>query len=332
MKVFMTGATGFIGRNLAEKLVKENHELTIMLRDPAKGKEFEQKGINVLYGSLSDREILKTAMAGCEWVFHLAAYTRPVSKEPGLPYRINVEGTINVLEAASEQSVNKVIITSTAGTLGYSGNGEIIDETVNRVTGYHTEYEKTKSLAEKAAFEYNSSVMEVIIVNPTRVFGPGRMSLSNSVTRIINMYGKGLWRILPGNGEAIANYVFIEDVVNGHLLAAMNGKGGERYILGGENVSYRDFFDILGNIYGKNRKLIALNESFLKGIVRIAGLWSWLSGTPPFITGAWVDKYLQTSAISSRKATESLGYSITPFREGTEQTVKWLQSQKKSHD
>ncbi|HKK42555.1 MAG TPA: NAD-dependent epimerase/dehydratase family protein [Bacteroidales bacterium] len=326
MKVFITGATGFIGRNLAEKLAGENHNVTVMVRDQVLGKEFEKAGFSVVYGSLSDKAVLKSGMTGCDWVFHLAAYTRPASKDKQLPYTINVEGTVNVLEAASERSLGKVIITSTAGTLGCSVDGERIDETTRHIQEYHTYYEKTKALAEETAFKYNSSSMEVVVVNPTRVFGPGKMSLSNSVTRIISMYGKGLWRILPGNGSAIANYVFIDDVVNGHLLAAMYGKGGERYILGGENLSYCDFFDILGSVYNKKRRLIALNESFLKGIVKMAGLWSRVSGSPAFITDAWVDKYLQTSAISSEKAVALLGYRITPFREGAEKTVQWLKS------
>ena len=331
MKIFMTGATGFIGRNLAEKMANEKHQLVVMLRDRSRGAEFEQLGIRVIYGDLSDREVLKSGMAGCDWVFHLAAYTRPVSKDPMLPYMVNVEGTTNVLESAREQSVKKVIITSTAGTLGYSVDGSLIDEKSDMVSGYHTEYERTKALAEKTALEYNFDRMEVVVVNPTRVYGPGRASISNSVTRIIRMYGKGLWRILPGNGEAIGNYVFIDDVVEGHILAAMHGKGGERYILGGENISYSDFFDILGEIYSRKRKLIAFKEQFLIRIVKIAGIWSKVSRSPAFITNGWVDKFLQTSRISSEKAKEFLGYTITPFREGAEKTVIWLKSDKRSH-
>ncbi len=328
MKIFMTGATGFIGRNLALRLVTENHQLMVLLRDRSKGSEFMQMGAGVAYGSLSDKDILCDAMNECDIVFHLAAYTKPASKDPLLPYRINVEGTINVLEAAREKSVRKVIITSTAGTLGYSEDGKVIDEKVNTDTDYHTEYERTKAEAENMAIKYNSDSMEVVVLNPTRVFGPGKISLSNSVTRIISLYGKGLWRILPGNGDTVANYVYIEDVVNGHILAAVKGTGGERYILGGENISYREFFNVLGDIYKRKRKLVTLNESVLKWIVKMAGMWSRISGRPVFITNAWVDKYLQNSVISSRKASDILGYKITPFHEGAEKTVQWLKSQR----
>jgi nucleoside-diphosphate-sugar epimerase len=207
----------------------------------------------------------------------------------------------------------------------------MIDENSEIVSGYYTEYERTKSIAEKMAIEFNSDDMEVVVVNPTRVYGPGRISLSNSVTRIIMLYAKGLWRILPGDGEAIGNYVFVDDVVSGHILAASYGRGGERYILGGENMSYNDLFNILGDICKRKRKLIRLKEPFLKGVVRTAAIWSKISGSPAFITNEWVDKYLQTSLISSKKAEELLGYRITPFRIGAEKTIKWLKSEMKYH-
>ncbi len=204
-----------------------------------------------------------------------------------------------------------------------------VDETMNRTPVYHTEYERTKAIAEKEAAEYNSDNLEVIILNPTRVYGPGKPSISNSVTRIISLYGKGLWRIIPGDGESIGNYVFIDDVVNGHILAAHYGKGGERYILGGENITYREFFNTLGDLYGKRRKLIRLNGSSLKGIARIARAWSGITGTPSFISNDWMDKFIQNWIVSCNKAIEYLHYNITPLRDGVEKTLLWLQSGKK---
>jgi nucleoside-diphosphate-sugar epimerase len=329
MKIFLTGASGFIGSKLAKRLAEDNHQLTILLRDPSKAEEFAVAGIKIIYGDILNKEALRKGMQNCDWVFHLAAYTRPASKDPDLPYRINVSGTLNILDSARENSVKKVIITSTAGTLGYSLDGTPVNETMNRPLQYHTEYERTKAIAEKKAAEYNSDKLEVIILNPTRVYGPGKLSLSNSVTRIISLYGKGLWRIIPGDGESIGNYVFIDDVVNGHILAAQYGKGGERYILGGENITYREFFNTLGDLYGKRRKLIRLKGSSLKRIVRLAGAWSGITGTPAFISNDWVDKFLQNWIVSSKKAIETLQYRVTPFRDGVEKTLLWLQSAKK---
>jgi len=329
MKIFMTGASGFIGSNLAARLARENHQVTILLRDPLKAEEYLSMGLKIIYGDLSNKEKLKSGMENCDWVFHLAGYTKPVSKDPQLPYVTNVTGTINVIEAAREQSVKKVIVTSTAGTLGYSLNGIPVDETVTISPRYNTEYERTKAFSEKAALDYNSDDLEVVAVNPTRVYGPGKITLSNSVTRIIILYGKGLWRIIPGSGEAIGNYVFIDDVVKGLILAAMHGKGGERYILGGENISYNDFFDTLGDLYNRKRKLVRLIEPSLKRIVKMAGIYSRIMNKPAVISEEWIDKYLRNWIVSSDKAKTQLNYEITPFREGAGKTISWIRSNKK---
>ena len=326
MKIFITGASGFVGSQLALTLAVDNNDVRVMLRDPSLAAVYTGNGISVMIGDLSDSEKLLTGMAGCDWVFHLAAYTKPSAKDPGLPYRTNVTGTLNVLDAARAQSVKKVIITSSAGTLGYSRNGLPVTEDSNNNPVYHTEYERTKAFSEIKSGEYNSDEMDVVIVNPSRIYGPGKMTLSNSVTRIIELYGRGVWRIIPGDGEASGNYVFIDDIISGLILAAMYGKGGERYILGGENLSYLEFFNILGDVFGKRRKLLMMKEPSLQRIVRIAGIYSSLTGKPPFISSEWLDKYLQNWILSSNKAQSQLNYKITPFREGAEKTVCWLKS------
>jgi nucleoside-diphosphate-sugar epimerase len=329
MRVFMTGASGFIGSKLAFRLAEENHRLTVLMRDPSKAEEFASAGMTVIYGDLSDRAKLKAAMKDCDWVFHLAAFTRPVSSDPGLPHKINVEGTRNVLEAAKEQSVKKVIITSTAGTMGHSPDGQPVDETVRSDPEHNTEYERTKAFSEKLALDYSTYNLEIVVVNPTRVYGPGKMTVSNSLTKIIRLYGRGLWRIIPGDGESTGNYVFIDDVVRGHMLAAVHGSGGERYILGGENIKYNDLFNILGDLYGRKRTLFKIKEPSLKRIVKTVGLYSKLTGTPAVISSEWIDKYLRNWIVSSNKAETFLNYKITPFREGAAKTIQWLRSNNK---
>ena len=326
MKIFITGASGFIGSQLAMALAGENHQVRALLRDPAKGADLRAKGISVVTGDLSGMEKLKAGISGCEWVFHLAAYTKPVSKDPGLPYLTNVTGTINMLEACRDQNVKRLIITSSAGTLGCSADGRPVTEETNNQQLYSTEYERTKAASEMEALKYNSETMSVIVVNPSRVYGPGKLTMSNSVTRIIKLYGKGIWRIMPGSGDATGNYVYINDVVSGITLAALNGKGGERYILGGENLTYREFFDILGEVYGRKRKLVTVRETFLKRLAGMSGFISALAGSQPFISDEWIDKYLRNYILSSQKAQSELNYKITPFREGAEKTVRWLRS------
>jgi farnesol dehydrogenase len=331
MKTFVTGASGFIGSNLVRKLKEEGHDISVLVRDPQKAGDFAQQGIKVIQGDIFDNEKMKRGMEGCEWVFHLAAYAKPTSKDSTLPFRTNVTGTSNVLAAAKEAGVKKVVVTSTAGTMGFSMDGNPVDEQTGRISSYHTEYERTKAIMEQIARECTCESTSIVIVNPSRVFGPGRISISNSVTRIIKLYGIGLWRIIPGDGTSVGNYTFIEDVVNGHIRAAEAGRGGERYILGGENLSFNEFFDIIGKVYGTKRRMFALKTSRLKQIAGISAAVGDLFGKPPLISDNWIEKYLRNWILSSNKAITELNYSITPFEEGVDKTVRWLKKEKGRH-
>lgn len=326
MKVFITGASGYIGTHLTRRLSHEGHFVTILVRNVNAAREFAENNVTIINGDIFDKEKLKSGMDGCDWVFHLAAYAKPTSVDKTLPYRTNVEGTKNVLEAASAAGAKKVVFTSTGGTMGFSIDGRAVDEETNKNPEYHTEYEKTKSQAEKLAISSSTPATKVTIVNPTRVFGPGKLSKSNSITRIMKLYVMGLWRIIPGDGTAIGNYSFIEDVVSGHILAAQYGRGGERYILGGENVSFSRLFEELGRAYGSNRKMIKISAGNLKKVANLTGTVGSVFGKPALISGNWIDKYLQNWILSSCKAENDLSYKITPFREAIDTTVRWIES------
>lgn len=324
MRIFITGGTGFIGGRLTEKLVSQEHEIIILSGDPTRAVVPDK--VTFIKGDLFDKEALKKGMSGCDWVFHMAAFTKPWSKDPMISFRTNVTGTINVIEAAIECKIKKVVITSTGGTMGYSKDGRPVGESTNPDPEYHTLYEKTKAEAEKIAVSYTSKGTDIIIVNPTRVYGPGRLSKSNSLTRIVKLYISGMWRIMPGNGESIGNYVFIDDVVEGHILAARFGRNGGRYILGGENLSFGQLFMIIGNETGKERRVFTLSFITLKRIIKLTSLYSKITGMPPFITQDWLDKYMNDWIMSSDKAVKELGYKITPFSEGIAETVKWFKT------
>lgn len=328
MKVFITGGTGFVGSRLTEKLLSLGHEVVILIRDPAKAIYSDDGKVTYVVGDLFEKKTLEQGMKGCEWVFHLAAYTKPWSEDPELPRRINVEGTVNVIEAAISNDVKRVIITSTAGTMGYSIHGQIVDERTNSQQNLKTVYEKSKAVAEMAVLKYINTKTEIIVTNPSRIYGPGKLSKSNSLTKIIKWYVSGFWRILPDSGNSIGNYVYIDDVVNGHILAALHGKNGERYILGGENLSFRDFFNKVGEASGRKRKLVSISFRTAGFLIKAAMLFSKVTGIAPVITQDWIDKYSNDAILSSEKAITELGYCITPFKEGISETIKWLRIKK----
>jgi nucleoside-diphosphate-sugar epimerase len=326
MKVFITGGTGFIGNRLADRLISENHDVVMLIRDKGKAANFTNGKVTFTEGNLLDVDSLKRGMKGCDWVFHMAAFTKPWSKDPSMAYNTNVTGTINIFEAALECKVGKVVFTSTGGTMSYSRDGNPVGESTNTDPDYHTVYEMTKAEAERIAVAYCQKGLYVVIVNPTRVYGPGKLSKSNSMTKIIKLYISGLWRIIPGNGKSVGNYVYIDDVVEGHILAARSGRSGERYILGGENLTFRELFGIIGEAAGKKRRVFPISLTFIKIFIRLGTLITKVTGMPPLITRDWLDKYMNDWIMSSNKAIEEINYKITPFTEGVTETITWLKS------
>ncbi|HQU60391.1 MAG TPA: NAD-dependent epimerase/dehydratase family protein, partial [Saprospiraceae bacterium] len=320
-KIFVTGATGFIGRELTKRLSEEGHQVTALYRSVVKANALSQDNIRLLKGNLLDETTLHTAMQDCDEVYHLAAFAAMWSSDPRIFDKLNFEATRRLLEIAREKGVKKVVVTSTAGVIGPSIEKEVTEDTERNVD-FFSDYERTKWQSEEFIRQWDSGPMQVAIVNPTRVFGPGLLSISNGVTRMIDLYLRGRFRILPGKGHRIGNYAYIEDVVDGHLLAMEKGRHRERYLLGGNNVSYSNFFETLGQVGGRKYRQIRLPP---QAILLLSKFMLWRAnqfGVPPLITPQWVDRFNNYDwAVSSQKAKNELGYQITPFKQALESTV-----------
>ncbi|HKI89569.1 MAG TPA: NAD-dependent epimerase/dehydratase family protein [Draconibacterium sp.] len=326
MKCFITGATGFIGNNLAKKIQTEGNEIHILARSQNAEKLFIKKKVTVFKGDLQNTEMIDKAMKGCDVVFHLAAYTNIWSKDKTLAYKTNVQGTKNILDAALKNRIKKMVFTSSAATLPPSKEKEEVDELFPLPATYLTSYETTKEKAEQLCIDYCKKGLDVVIVNPPRVFGPGLLSKSNSVTIMIKNYVNGTWRIIPGDGSQIGSYVFIDDIIRGHLLALQKGKPGEKYILGGTNVSYNDFFNTLAQVSGKKRSMFHFPFPLMMGISKFELFMAETFGKKPLITPPWVKRYLQNRPLSSQKAIKELTYAITPLPEAIQKTIDWLKT------
>jgi len=323
MNIFITGATGFIGSNLTKRLIEEGNTVHALIRNPAKSKKINFENVIFKDGDLLNSDSLYQGMKGCEEVYHLAAFARPWAKQRDTYYKINVQGTLNVLLAAIKADIRKVVITSTAGVLGPSEK-DLVTENSGSNSFPFTGYEKSKIIMEEKVWQLPKKKTQVVIVLPSRLYGPGELTVSNSVTKLIKLYTKGLWRLIPGDGKSIGNYVFINDVLDGLILAMKKGRSGERYIIGGQNLTYNEFFETLGKVIGKSRFMIKIP---LKIILLISGIQlhlADLTGKPPVITPVWVKKYYHSWAISSNKAKNELGYQITQIHEGINKTLEWL--------
>lgn len=325
MNCLLTGANGFIGIRLAEELSSGGHTVRCLVRSPDKFRPLSGlNGVTPVIGDLGSVHILEAAARGCDTVFHLAAFAKPWSKDKSLPFRINVTGTENVLKAAHKAGVKRFVFTSSAAVIGPSPGIDPIDEEYPRSVPFFNEYEETKAAAEELVRSYSRDGMECVIVNPTRVYGPGPVNESNSVTRMISLYARGRWRINPGDGTCVGNYVLVDDVVRGHIQAAVKGKPGHRYILGGENITFDQLFETLGDLTGRRLWLVRFPVSLMIAAARLMEWQAGITGIAPMITAPWVKKYLNHWSLNSRKAMEELGCHPVSFAEGAKITLDWL--------
>jgi len=338
--IFVTGATGFIGTRLVQALVQRGEGVRALSRrerlEPPPGTDgpspLEHELVELARGDITDRDSLVRGMGGCRRVFHLAAYAKVWARDPGTYASINIEGMRNVFAAARQHDLERVVLTSTVRTLGPRPRGVVGDEEMPRATErYLTEYEETKTIAEAEALQKAADGFPVVIVNPTRVYGPGHMTEGNSVARLIDDYDRGRVPILPNRGVNVGNYVMVDDVVEGHLLAMEKGRVGERYILGGENASLKEFFRTIDRVSGKRH--------FQLPLLRMAPLiFAWCQkkraewfGVYPSITPGWVRTFFVDWAYRSDKAIRELGYAPMSLEEGIRITYEWLQRLRKEH-
>ncbi|HEY9195639.1 MAG TPA: NAD-dependent epimerase/dehydratase family protein, partial [Mucilaginibacter sp.] len=218
-----------------------------------------------------------------------------------------------------------VVYTSTCGVWGPTLKYPL-SENEPRIVGFPIAYERTKYLAELEVQRFVKQGLDVVTVNPSRVFGEGPVTDSNTVGKMVHAYLNGKWRIIPGNGQQVANYAFLDDVIAGHIAAMDKGITGNRYILGGEDITFNDFFNTLGKTSGRYRNMLKVPQKVIKAYSHVELLKTRLTGLPPFFLPEFADRLKFDQKYSSQKAMEQLGYRITPFTEGMARTVNYLKN------
>ena len=327
--IFVTGATGFIGTKLVNELVRQGHSVHALTRAASNRDGLTHKNITFVQGDIMNRESLLAGMKDCTHVFHLAAYAKNWARDPKIFHDHNVLGMHNVFDAARQAGIQRVVWTSTIVTFGPTAPGAIGDETMPRFTSkYYTEYEETKAIAEKEAVKTAAKGFPVVMVNPTRVYGPGKLTEGNSVSLMIDQYDRGLVPILLNRGVNIGNYVLVDDLVRGHILAMEKGRIGERYIIGGENASLKKFYELVDEVSGKKHFQINLPPKVGLGYGGLQKFAAEKFGVYPQITTGWVETFLQDWAYSCAKAERELGYTYTPLRDGIRITYEWILQQR----
>ena len=331
LRVLVTGATGFIGTKLVQALVERGCAVRALTRASSPTAGPAGAGVELCQGNILDPESLRRGMDGCEQVYHLAAYAKNWARDRSVFFEHNLNGTRNVLAAAEACGVKRLVVTSTIVTLGPTAPGVVGDESSPRSTPrFFTEYEESKTAAEGEVLEWAARGGPAVLVNPTRVYGPGKLTEGNSVTLMIEQYLRGRLPVLLNGGVNVGNYALVDDLVRGFLLAMEKGRVGERYLLGGENISLKGFFSLVDEAAGARHRQISLPPWGALAFARFEELKARGFGIYPKITPGWVETFLADWVYSCAKAERELGYAITPLRQGIRATCEWLRTRRSS--
>lgn len=322
---FVTGASGFIGQHLALTLAEAGTVVHVLTRSSSNTDPLQHPNIHIFQGDLLDRDSIRRAMTGCFQVFHLAGLAKMWMKDKEDYFRVNVTGTDHVIRVAAELKAEKIVATSTAGVFPPS-NGRISNESSAKRPELYTTYERTKNQGEELALDYARQGLPVVVINPTKVYGPGPIDDSNSATLMLRDYLLGKWKFIPGNGGGTMNYVYIEDAVEGILSAMELAAPGSQYIIGGENASYDRFFGLIQSLSGVDRRLYHIPYPLIRSLAWLEDQKTKLFGVRPFITSEWVRKLPFDWSKDISRANHDLGYRPRSLEDGLRQTIDWLRA------
>lgn len=323
MKIFITGATGYIGHKLAISAAEKGYQVAALVRSVQSANLPRHNNIQFFKGDVTDYASVMQAMAGCHYVLHAAALTQLWHKDRSLFYQVNVTGTRNVLEAALQHSIQKVVFTSTCGVLGPS-NGQPVAEDDPRFTPFENDYEISKHCAEELVREYAAKGLPAVIVAPPRVYGPGLSTKGNPISQLIRNTIKRKVAFMPAAKDVVGNYAFVDDVVEGHFMALQKGISGEKYNLGGENISYQQLFQTIAAASGEKLLVVPVPVTILKGWAALVFGLHFIAGKHTHLSPKVVARLVQNRAVSCEKAVQQLGYRITPFYNGIAATISHL--------
>ena len=345
MLVLVTGATGFLGSHVARVLTAEGAELRLLVRPTSDLRNIADLNAERALGDLRDPASIEKAISGCEVVFHVAADYRLWVRDPDQMYRSNVEGTRTLLEAARKQAVRRVVYTSSVATMGFGSNGRggaqvsaqtAVADKEHREIGCLTDedspvslddmighYKRSKFMAEQVVFEAARSGSDVVIVNPTTPIGE-RDIKPTPTGRIVLDFLKGKF---PAYVETGLNLVDATECARGHIQALEKGKSGERYILGGENLTLKQILDRLATITGLESPTVKLPYvfAFAAGVVDEMVTGRFLRGEPRATIDA-VRMGRKMMFVSSAKAERELGWQMVPVDGALRRSVEWFRA------
>jgi dihydroflavonol-4-reductase len=322
LKTFLTGATGFLGSHVARVLCAQGAELRLLVRTTSNLKNLEGLNAETATGDLRDPASIDKAMSGCDTVFHVAADYRLWARDPEQMYRSNVEGTRAILESARKNGVRRVVYTSSVATMGFTRNGNPADEdspvALADMIGH---YKRSKFMAEQIALEAGRSGMDVVVVNPTTPVGEQDIKPTPTGRIILDF----LKRKFPAYVDTGLNLVDVTECARGHVAALERGKSGERYILGGENLTLKQILDKLGAITGLSSPTVKLPYFFAFAAAAVdETITGRILHREPRATIDAVRMGRKKMFASSAKSERDLGWKLVPAENALRRAVEWF--------
>jgi len=324
MKAFVTGATGFVGCHVARLLAAQGADLRLLVRTSSRTDNIADIRAERVAGDLRDPDSLKKGIAGCEFVFHVAADYRLWVSDPKEMYRANVEGTKAIIRAAQESGVRRVVYTSSVATMGFTKEGHIADESspvsLADMIGH---YKRSKFMAEQIALEAGRKGADVVVVNPTTPIGESDIKPTPTGRIVVDF----LKRKFPAYVDTGLNLADVSEVARGHLLAMEKAIPGERYILGGENLTLKQILDKLSMLTGLPSPTTRVPHAVAMGFAVFDQFFTGtVLGKEPRATIDAVRMGRKKMFASSAKAERELGYKAVPVEDALRRAVNWFQT------
>ena len=321
MKALVTGATGFIGAAVARALSSAGWQVRVLVRGGSDRSNLGALPVEVVEGDLADLSSLERALEGCAGLFHVAADYRLGARDPTPLYRTNVDGTRNILNAARTAGVPRIVYTSSVATIGIPSDGSPGEErTPVALSNMIGHYKRSKYLAEEVAREAVQSGMSVVIVNPSTPVGPGDIKPTPTGQLVLDA-ARGR---MPAYVDTGLNVVHVDDVAAGHLLAFERGRAGERYILGGEDMTLQTILAQIARLVGRTPPRVRLPYAAVLPVAYLAEAFARVSGRSGRVTLEGVRMSRKRMFFSSAKAAGELGYRWRPPLEAFEDAVRWF--------